>query len=275
MIYDCFTYFNDDLITELRLNTLDKYVDKFVIVEANLDHAGKPKKLNFDIKKFQKFKNKIRYIVVTDLPKETNSFYFNRRHWHKNMVRDEYQRNQIMRGINDAKDEDLIIISDNDEIPNLKNIYNIKFKRYAVFNQKFYKYKFNLLSPNQTPYQGSRVIIKKFLKGNITPQWLRYKYTKRIKFWQVHRYFTNPFVIEDGGWHFSFIQTPEKIRSKILAYGHGEFNNDKFTNLEYIKNRINSNKELFSDTDLEKVELDETFPKYLIHNKEKFKDFLI
>ena len=275
MIYDCFTYFNDDLITELRLNTLDKYVDKFVIVEANLDHAGKPKKLNFDIKKFQKFKNKIRYIVVTDLPKETNSFYFNRRHWHKNMVRDEYQRNQIMRGINDAKDEDLIIISDNDEIPNLKNIYNIKFKRYAVFNQKFYKYKFNLLSPNQTPYQGSRVIIKKFLKGNITPQWLRYKYTKRIKFWQVHRYFTNPFVIEDGGWHFSFIQTPEKIRSKILAYGHGEFNNDKFTNLEYIKNRINSNKELFSDTNLEKVELDETFPKYLIHNKEKFKDFLI
>lgn len=275
MIYDCFTYFNDELITDLRLNTLDEYVDKFVIVEANLDHAGKPKKLNFDIKKFQKFKNKIRYIVVTDLPKETNSFYFNRRHWHKNMVRDEYQRNQIMRGINDAKDEDLIIISDNDEIPNLKNIYNIKFKRYAVFNQKFYKYKFNLLSPNQTPYQGSRVIIKKFLKGNITPQWLRYKYTKRIKFWQVHRYFTNPFVIEDGGWHFSFIQTPEKIRSKILAYGHGEFNNDKFTNLEYIKNRINSNKELFSDTDLEKVELDETFPKYLIHNKEKFKDFLI
>ena len=88
-------------------------------------------------------------------------------------------------------------------------------------------------------------------------------------------YLTNPFVIEDGGWHFSFIQTPEKIRSKILAYGHGEFNNDKFTNLEYIKNRINSNKELFSDTDLEKVELDETFPKYLIHNKEKFKDFLI
>lgn len=275
MIYDCFTYFNDELITDLRLNTLDEYVDKFVIVEANLDHAGKPKKLNFDIKKFQKFKNKIRYIVVTDLPKETNSFYFNRRHWHKNMVRDEYQRNQIMRGINDAKDEDLIIISDNNEIPNLKNIYNIKFKRYAVFNQKFYKYKFNLLSPNQTPYQGSRVIIKKFLKGNITPQWLRYKYTKRIKFWQVHRYFTNPFVIEDGGWHFSFIQTPEKIRSKILAYGHGEFNNDKFTNLEYIKNRINSNKELFSDTDLEKVELDETFPKYLIHNKEKFKDFLI
>ena len=61
----------------------------------------------------------------------------------------------------------------------------------------------------------------------------------------------------------------------FLAYGHGEFNNDKFTNLEYIKNRINSNKELFSDTDLEKVELDETFPKYLIHNKEKFKDFLI
>ncbi len=103
MIYDCFTYFNDDLITELRLNTLNEHVDKFIIVEATTDHSGKEKRLNFEIDKFSEFKKKIRYIVIDDLPKNTKPFYFNRRMWHKNMVREEYQRNQIMRGLSDAK----------------------------------------------------------------------------------------------------------------------------------------------------------------------------
>ena len=119
MIFDCFTYFNDDLITDLRLKTLDKFVDKFVIVEATTDHAGVKKNLNFDLKKFELFKDKIRYIIVDDLPINTKPFYFNRRMWHKNMVREEYQRNQILRGLYDAEDDDLIVISDNDEIPNL------------------------------------------------------------------------------------------------------------------------------------------------------------
>ena len=96
MIFDCFTYFNDDLITDLRLNTLDKFVDKFIIVEATTDHSGKKKELCFDLKKFEKFKHKIRYIIVDDLPKNTKPFYYNKRMWHENMVRDEYQRNQIL-----------------------------------------------------------------------------------------------------------------------------------------------------------------------------------
>ncbi len=274
MIFDCFTYFNDDLITEIRLNTLDEFVDKFVIVEATSDHSGKRKNLSFDISKYKKFKDKIRYIVVEDMPKNTKSFFYNRRIWHENMVRDEYQRNQIMRGIEDAKDDDLIIISDNDEIPNLANISKYNFKKYAVFNQKFYKYKFNLFSPSQSPYQGSRIIKRKFLKGKITPQWLRNKYTKRIKFWQVHRYFTNPTIIEDGGWHFSFTISPEKIKEKMQAYGHGELNTEKFTDLNYIKDRINKHKDIFSETSLKKVNIDESFPKYILENKEKFSNFL-
>tara|TARA_B100001057_G_scaffold2976_1_gene2706 strand:- start:598 stop:1425 length:828 start_codon:yes stop_codon:yes gene_type:complete len=274
MIFDCFTYFNDDLITEIRLNILDKFVDKFIIVEATTDHSGKKKKLSFKLENFEKFKDKIRYIIVEDLPKNTEPFYYNKRLWHRNMVRDEYQRNQIMRGLYDAKDEDLIIISDNDEIPNLEKLRDFKIKKYAVFNQKFYKYKFNLFSPSQTPYQGSRIIKRKFLNGKITPQWLRYKYTKRVKFWQIHRYFTNPPVIEDGGWHFSFIVTPEKIKEKMLAYGHGELNTDKFTNLEYIENRIKNHKDIFSDTDLHKVNIDNSFPRYILENRKKLFDYL-
>ena len=274
MIFDCFTYFNDDLMTELRLNTLDKYVDKFVIIEATTDHAGKKKKLNFNIEKFDNFKNKIRYIVVDDLPKNTKPFYYNRRIWHKNMVREEYQRNQIMRGISDAKDEDLIIISDNDEIPNLENLENFKFKNFAVFNQKFFRYKLNLLSEAQTPYQGSRIVRKKYLKGRVTPQWLRHQYTKRIKPWQIHRYFTNPVVIENGGWHFSFMISPEKISLKMKAYGHGELNTKKFTDIDYIKERIANQMDVFSDTKLKKIEINETYPDYLINNLIKFKDFI-
>ena len=274
MIFDCFTYFNDDLITDLRLKTLEKFVDKFVIVEATTDHAGVKKNLNFDLKKFELFKDKIRYIIVDDLPINTKPFYFNRRMWHKNMVREEYQRNQILRGLYDAEDEDLIVISDNDEIPNLKNLKNIKLKKYAVFNQKFFRYKFNLLSEAQTPYQGSRVIKKKYLKGKVTPQWLRHQYTKRIKPWQVHRYFTNPQIIENGGWHFSFAISPEKIRFKMKAYGHGELNTEKFTDIDYIKKRIDSHMDVFSNTNLKKVEIDDTFPEYIRENKEKFKDFI-
>ena len=235
----------------------------------------KKKDLNFNIKKFAQFEKKIRYIIVDDLPKNTKPFYYNKRMWHENMVREEYQRNQIMRGLHDAKDEDLIVISDNDEIPNLKNLSKVNFKRYAVFNQKFYKYKINLLSENQTPYQGSRIIRKKYLKNNITPQWLRYQYTKRIKFWQIHRHFTNPTIIEDGGWHFSFVISPEKISYKMKAYGHGELNTEKFTNVNYIREKIESQKDFISDTPLTKVELDETFPEYIINNKKKFEQFLI
>ena len=274
MIYDCFTYFNDDLITDLRLNTLDRYIDKFIIVEATTDHSGKKKELNFDLNNFSKFKKKIQYIVVNDLPKNTKPFYYNRRMWHKNMVREEYQRNQIMRGLVDAKDEDLIIISDNDEIPDLRNLKNINIKKFAVFNQKFYKYKFNLLSEFQTPYQGSRIIKKKYLNDRRTPQWLRYQYTKKIKPWQIHRHFTNPQVIENGGWHFSFVISPEDISIKMKAYGHGELNTKKFTDTNFIKERINNSLDVFTDNKLKKVDIDETYPEYMQKNVEKFKKFL-
>ena len=275
MIYDCFTYFNDDLITELRLNTLNEYVDKFIIVEATTDHSGKDKKLNFEINKFSEFKDKIRYIVIDDLPKNTKPFYFNRRMWHENMVREEYQRNQIMRGLSDAKGDDLIIISDNDEIPNLQNLNNIEIKKYAVFNQNFYRYKFNLLSEAQTPYQGSRIIKKKYLNKRKTPQWLRHQYTKRIKPWQIHRYFTNPQEIENGGWHFSFTLTPEQISFKMKAYGHGELNTKQFTDVKYIQQRIDNHFDVFSDVKLKKVEIDDSYPRYIKDNIEKFRKFIV
>src|SRR5210317_2072468 len=114
-IFDCFLYSNEDLILDVRLNTLSDYVSRFVIVEANKDHQGKEKKLNFNINNFPKFKNKITYLVVDDFPKNLT-----------NWQRENYQRNFISNGLHNVQEDDYIIISDVDEIPNLENIDSIK-----------------------------------------------------------------------------------------------------------------------------------------------------
>ena len=111
MIYDCFSYWDEDLLLDLRLNILDKFVDYFVIVEGNKTWQNNPKKLRFDLNKFKKFKDKIIYIPVTDLPDGDDPY-----------LRENYQRNSILKGLNDSKPDDTIIISDLDEIPDPKKL---------------------------------------------------------------------------------------------------------------------------------------------------------
>ena len=108
-------YFDEDLVLDIRLNTLKDKVDKFIIAEATKNHAGEDKKLNFKIENFSKFRNKIRYIVIDDLPLSVKS---PKKDWHENHARDQFQRNAIERGYKEFDDEDLIMISDIDEIPN-------------------------------------------------------------------------------------------------------------------------------------------------------------
>jgi beta-1,4-mannosyl-glycoprotein beta-1,4-N-acetylglucosaminyltransferase len=271
MIFDCFTYFNEDLILDLRLNILDEFVDKFVIVEATKDHAGREKKLNFNLNNYSKFKNKINYIVVEDMPVTVNSFVKGKVKYHENFVRENYQRNQIARGIQDASDNDLIIVSDVDEIPNLKKIKNFNVNKCTIFYQKFYQYKLNLLTGTNWP--GSRIIKKKFLTS---PQDLRYKTVKRIRFWQLHRFFTNPDFINDGGWHFSYLMSPEKIKLKVESFAHGEFNKEHVTDIDLIKNKVNNNKDIFNrNIFFQKVQIDNSFPEYIVKNKHKFSEFII
>ena len=108
-IYDCFSYWDEDLLLDIRLNILNDYVDYFVIIEGNKTWQNNDKKLRFDLTKYQKFKDKIIYIPVKDMPDGDNPY-----------LRENFQRNCISRGILRAQDEDLIIISDLDEIPNPK-----------------------------------------------------------------------------------------------------------------------------------------------------------
>ena len=124
---DCFLYHNEDLILDIRVNTLNKFVDKFVIVESKYDHQGNKKKLNFDIKKFNRIRKKIIYLIIDEFPKKMS-----------NWERENYQRNFIMKGLEGFDDNDYIIISDVDEIPNLLKLSNLDKFKYTVFQQKMF-----------------------------------------------------------------------------------------------------------------------------------------
>ena len=157
-IYDCFSYWDEDLLLDLRLNVLNNFIDYFVIVEGNKTWQNNFKKLRFDINKFSKFKKKIIYIPVTDMPDGDNPY-----------LRENFQRNCISRGLKNSSKDDLIIISDLDEIPNPEAINDFKVDmKYAVFKQKHFYYKINLQSQKNPFWFGSRICVKKFISlGNL------------------------------------------------------------------------------------------------------------
>jgi len=228
-IYDSFMYFDEDLLLDLRLNTLDKYVSKFVITEATYTHNGTKKKLKFDINKFKKFKNKIKYIVVDEQPPNILQIHRDDSAGEKGeklilngYARDNYQRNKLTAGISDASDEDIIIVSDLDEIPNLRNLNFDKIKNKIIqFKQKIFYYKLNLHYP-ALEWFGSKACRKKNL---LSPQWLRNikskKYSKfRIDLIFNKKKYNDIFYILDGGWHFTCVRTPEELEYKLLNFAH-------------------------------------------------------
>ena len=263
-------YFDEDLVLEIRLNTLNEIVDRFVICEATRDHAGNKKDLKFNIDKFTKFKDKIDYIVVDDMPLEVKS---NRKNWHENHVRDQFQRNALERGLKKRNPEDWIMISDIDEIPDPKRIrdFNIKNK-YACFLQKNFQSKINLLNMSEDFWPGTKICQKKNLKS---PQWLRNIKIKKKPFWKLFSD-RQPQLIKDAGWHFSFLKKPESIIKKIRSYSHQEFNTPKFTNKNTIEEKISNGEDLFErNIKYKAIEIDKSFPKYIINNKEKLKYWIV
>jgi beta-1,4-mannosyl-glycoprotein beta-1,4-N-acetylglucosaminyltransferase len=263
-------YFDEDLVLDIRLNTLNKQVDKFIIAEATRNHAGEEKKLNFDYRNFSKFKDKIEYLVIEDVPRDIIS---NKTNWHENHIRDQFQRNALVRGFDKYADEDLIMISDIDEIPDPKKIKNFIIKnKYACFLQKNFQSKLNLMNVTDEYWMGTKICQKQFLKS---PQWLRDIKTKERPFWKFYKP-KQPQLILNGGWHFSFLKSPEHIVKKIKAYSHQEFNKNEYTTEENIIKKIDGHKDLFGrNIRYKKVEIDSMFPDYICNNKIKFKDWIL
>ncbi len=269
-LVDCFMYFDEDLVLEIRLNTLNELVDKFIIAEATRDHAGREKKLNFKIENFAKFKSKIKYLVIDDMPIHVQS---NKKNWHDNHIRDQFQRNSLARGYKDCDSEDLIMISDIDEIPDPKKIKEFDTKnKYACFLQKNFQSKINLLNITDDFWPGTKICQKKNLKS---PQWLRNIKTQKRPFWKFFKD-KEPQLIKNGGWHFSFLKNPNAIKNKIISYSHQEFNKNEFTNTQNIEKRITDKKDLFDrDIKYEVIEIDKTFPEYIYNNIKKFNNWIV
>jgi len=287
-------FFDEEMLLDLRLNILDKFVDKFVIVESSYTHSGKEKKLIFDINKYSKFKKKINYIVLKDPPKGIEEINNNdsegeisRKEILNALKRENLQRDTIFNGLNDADKNDWIIISDLDEIPDLSNVNfnNIKNK-IIFFKQKVFYYKLNLELKNLR-WIGTKACRKKHLKS---PQWLRNLKDKIYPKWRVdilfsEKKYSDIFFIENGGWHFSFVKKPEDIEKKLKSYlHHREYDIDPM-GIDKIKNLINSKSVIYDHRvdqtqykfgggqKLEKIDLD-FLPRYISSNKEKYLDWL-
>ncbi len=260
-IFDCFMYFDEEIVLDTRLNYLDPYVDYFVIVESCYTHKGDKRDLKFNINKFNKFKNKIIYKVYDQIPKNILEVNKNDEEGRKSykyimnaLFRENGQRNYISEGIKEAKNEDMILVSDVDEIPNLSNIdlKNIK-EKIILFKQDMFYYKFNLKLPNME-WTGTKACRKKHF---INAQWLRNVKDRKYPFYRIDvlfsdKKFTSVKIINHGGWHFSNIKSAEEIEYKLKSYlHHREFDLDPLDS-KGIK-KIMENKQAIYDLRVDKT----------------------
>ena len=203
------------------------------------------------------------------------------------LKRENFQRNYIADGLTEAEDEDWIIISDLDEIPNLKDNSLKSIKSPIVFfKQLMMYYKFNLIL-NNYPWIGSKACKKKDL---ISPQWLRNIKDRAYSWWRIDTFFSETKyikvkIIENGGWHFSYLKSPEDIEKKLKSYLHHTEYELNPVGVKNIKEMIINKKTIYnlkvdsrsnkfdSGNKLEKIDLS-LLPSYILENKDKFKEWI-
>ena len=290
-IFDCTTFYNEKMMMDVRFNVLSQYVSKFIVVESTFSHSGKKKKLNFNIDDYPKFKDKIIYLVIDHEPieliKKENLELDSVSKRLNSLKRIEQSYNYMTKGIKDASDDDLIMLSDNDEIPDLSKLNLDKIQNnFVIFEQLFFYYKFNLLYDRMSWY-GTKACKKKRLKKFST---LRNIKNKKYPFWRLDTIFSdtkqkNVRIIKNGGWHFTNLKTPDELFEKLSNFGHhDEFEKLNIT-IESLKDKINK-KEVFYDHFADKEikdkwsdsyklkKIDNSFlPKYLNDNHEKFNEW--
>ena len=293
-IFDCFMYFDEEQVLDLRLNILHKDVDYFVIVESTYNHKGEKRRLLFDKKKFLKFKDKIIYLIYDKTPEsvwpineEDTDELKNHKYIMNPLYRENAQRNFISEGLKIANKDDLILVSDVDEIPKLDSLDLSKIKNEIIlFRQDMFYYKYNLNLPD-FKWSGTKGVRKKRL---ISPQWLRNIKDKKYPFFRVDTFFsdkkyTNIKIVSDGGWHFSNIKTPELIEHKLRSYLHHREFDQKSLTVDEINSLVKKKQAIYDlriDKTVNKVgngliltNFDlKKLPSYIKNNLEKYKDWL-
>lgn len=272
MIVDAFSFFSELDLLDIRLHELSDVVDYFVLVEATKTHTGLDKPLYYDENKmlFSEFSSRILHIIVQDMPITPDevraSLSSQDRHWlaggyqmGDNWVRERFQRNAIMRGLVDCDPNDIIMISDADEIVRasiVKDLENIIVDGSNAVEQTLNTYYINWQCTNM-PWWGTKILRKKFIS---TPSEDRF-HTPACKY------------IYNGGWHMGFLGGADNIRMKIRSYAHDEFMiPEVITNVEErLKSKVDA---LGRSYQYKVVPLDNHFPKYVLDNLERF-DHLI
>lgn len=255
MIYDCFPFYNELELLDIRLNVLDKVVDKFVLVEGTVTHTNQKKPLYYQKNKhlFKKFHKKIIHIVVDDVPDVDMTWIIER-----------YFFTATMRGLKKCKPNDTILISCVDEIPRPEKILEWKNKpgKIKSFKQTSSYYFLNFANENEdTPITVTRMF--------------KYKELKWIKDIYIAHRVKPDVVIVDGGWHFAYLGGVKRIQHKIESFAHQEFNNDKYNTKEKITQAILQGKDPYNYGWKFKVVDINTLPRYVIENQEKFKNLIL
>ena len=287
-IIDTTTYFEEDLMMDLRFNILDPYVDKFIICESTFTHSGNKKDISFDKKKYSRFKDKIIHLILENEPDNLiKKDHLNTVEKRQNSIlRIKEQRNFIANALTEFSENDLVIHSDNDEIPNLENIdFRTINKRFIIFNQKLFYYKLDLTVP-EINWFGSKACKLKYFKDVDN---LRNIKNKKYSFFRFDTYFSNikkisVEIINNGGWHFSNLKSAKQLEKKYLNdENHAEYEL-KDTSYETIKDNIlrkvvpynyevdKSSNQRFNETKLDNIDLN-YLPKYINNNIEKYKEW--
>lgn len=289
-IIDTTTYFDEKLMMSIRFNILNSFVDKFIVCESRYSHSGKEKKINFNIKDYPEFQNKIIHLIVDNEPNNLimgNNLSQGEKRLNS-IIRIKHQRNYIMKALKEFSPEDFIIYSDNDEIPNLEK-FDLKNsnKKFIIFNQQIFYYKLNLTIPSLNWY-GSKACKLKDLK-NI--DYLRATKNKEYSILRLDAHFSDVKqqsveIIGDGGWHFSNLKTIDELEKKYLNdENHSEYEAQGYTS-ERIKNNIKNRvidynhkakknlKERFNQTKLSVVSID-SLPKYIKNNLSKYSEWIV
>lgn len=286
MIYDCFSFFNELDVLELRLNILSAVVDKFVLVESHLTHSNKPKELFFakNVERFGAFADKIIHVVVEKFPDNPNNDAW---------VFEHFQRNAIMRALVDVEPDDIILISDVDEIPRPESIKEMVADDHVyLFRQRMYYYYINCIDTSKQKSNASwigtiglrRDLLEEpqklrqlglLLTGLTDSRLIVRSYFKCVKFFIADLRGYSLKFLDDAGWHFSFLGGALRIIAKLEAFAHQEYNKAEFKNPDKIKSMIANGEDIFGrGFTYAFVPLDSSYPNYLLTHKEAYSEFI-
>lgn len=260
-IYDCFTFFNEIDLLSVRLDYLSSVVDYFVIVEANFTHQGEAKGFIFkeNQEKFKDFADKIIYVELSEMPDLSSSLKDDDGNkW----LLENYQRDQILKGIKDAKENDIVLISDVDEIPSHQMILSYKnanADEIWVAEMYMMYYFANCLNVREPIWRnGTRIGRMHLLKNpnQFLPPKPYYRYSQSGK--PTYFRFCKGQFVSNGGWHFSYCGSAENIKLKLRSIAEQHLDNT--ASVTEIERRIMKNEDVLGRADY----------KYIIFKPSKF-----